>query len=64
MSSIADTAIIPMQDVLGLGSGAKMNRPSTKSGNWRWRLDPGYHKAELVKKLKGITEANDRRRLS
>jgi 4-alpha-glucanotransferase len=60
MSSIADTAIIPMQDVLGLGAGAKMNRPSTKSGNWRWRLHPGYYKAALVKKLKGITEANDR----
>ncbi len=38
LSSVADTAIIPMQDVLGLGSAARMNAPSTASGNWRWRL--------------------------
>ncbi|OGE22847.1 MAG: 4-alpha-glucanotransferase [Candidatus Dadabacteria bacterium RIFCSPHIGHO2_12_FULL_53_21] len=64
MSSIADTAIIPMQDILGLGADAKMNRPSTKSGNWEWRLTPGCYKDELVTKLKEITEANNRGELS
>jgi 4-alpha-glucanotransferase len=64
MSSAADTAIIPMQDVLGLGAGAKMNRPSTRSGNWRWRLKPGYYKAGLTKRLKEITEASNRGELS
>ncbi len=37
-SSVADTAIIPMQDVLGLGSSARMNTPATSDGNWNWRL--------------------------
>ena len=36
--SRADVAIIPMQDVLGLGSEARMNTPGTVEGNWRWRL--------------------------
>lgn len=37
--SRADVAIIPMQDVLGLGSEARMNTPGTAEGNWRWRLE-------------------------
>lgn len=37
--SAADTAIIPAQDLLGLGSEARMNRPGTESGNWSWRLE-------------------------
>lgn len=57
MTSIADTAIFPMQDLLGLSAGAKMNRPSTKSGNWEWRLRPGYYKGELINKLREITLA-------
>lgn len=38
MMSIADTVILPMQDLLGLGEEARMNRPSTAKGNWEWRL--------------------------
>ncbi|WP_242334908.1 MULTISPECIES: 4-alpha-glucanotransferase [unclassified Anaeromyxobacter] len=38
LSSVADTAIAPMQDVLGLGSPARMNTPATLGGNWRWRM--------------------------
>jgi 4-alpha-glucanotransferase len=38
MSSPAREAIFPMQDVLGLGSAARMNRPGTGAGNWSWRL--------------------------
>jgi 4-alpha-glucanotransferase len=41
MASVADTAVVPVQDLLGLGSEARMNRPGTASGNWRWRLRPG-----------------------
>jgi 4-alpha-glucanotransferase len=37
-ASVADDAIAPMQDVLGLGSEARMNRPSTLGGNWTWRM--------------------------
>jgi 4-alpha-glucanotransferase len=38
VASVADTAIAPLQDVLGLGSAARMNRPSTLGGNWAWRF--------------------------
>jgi 4-alpha-glucanotransferase len=38
-ASVADTAIIPMQDVLGLDSRARMNLPGTAEGNWGWRFD-------------------------
>ena len=41
LASVAETAIIPVQDVLGLGSDARMNVPGRASGNWRWRLQPG-----------------------
>ncbi len=61
MRSIADTAIIPMQDILGLGADAKMNRPSTKSGNWEWRLTPGCYQEDLAAKLREITETSNRR---
>jgi 4-alpha-glucanotransferase len=37
-SSVADTAIIPLQDVLGLDGSARMNLPGTGEGNWRWRF--------------------------
>ncbi|OHE71742.1 MAG: 4-alpha-glucanotransferase, partial [Treponema sp. GWB1_62_6] len=37
-ASVADFCVIPMQDVLGLGSEARMNTPSTIGGNWTWRL--------------------------
>lgn len=40
MRSKANLAIIPMQDILGLGAEARMNHPSTTSGNWQWRLLP------------------------
>lgn len=38
LSSVAQTTIITMQDVLGLGSSARMNIPATETGNWRWRI--------------------------
>ena len=43
ISSVAFTAIIPMQDVLGLGDDARMNKPATVAGNWGWRIgEPGF----------------------
>lgn len=41
VASVADTAIVPVQDVLGLGSEARMNVPGRASGNWRWRMPAG-----------------------
>ncbi len=38
LASTANTAIIPAQDVLGLGSESRMNTPATAGGNWEWRL--------------------------
>jgi 4-alpha-glucanotransferase len=38
LGSPAQTAILPMQDVLGLGGEARMNTPGTASGNWGWRM--------------------------
>lgn len=40
MMSVAHTVIVPLQDVLGLGEEARMNRPATLSGNWEWRVLP------------------------
>jgi 4-alpha-glucanotransferase len=40
MMSVAKTVIIPLQDVLGLGEEARMNRPSVTDGNWKWRVSP------------------------
>lgn len=45
MMSVADTAIIPMQDILGLGEDARMNHPSTTEGNYQWRMLPEQMKA-------------------
>jgi 4-alpha-glucanotransferase len=36
-ASVANDAVVPLQDVLGLGSEARMNRPATLGGNWAWR---------------------------
>lgn len=41
MGSVANICIIQLQDLLGLGSMARMNRPSTAQGNWRWRFEQG-----------------------
>jgi 4-alpha-glucanotransferase len=48
-ASVAETAIVPLQDLLGLGSAARMNRPGQSGGNWRWR----YTADMLVEELAG-----------
>ena len=59
-SSVADLALIPLQDVLGLGSEARMNTPSVNGGNWRWRLAPGQLTTELAARLAHLAELTDR----
>ena len=55
-SSSAEIAIIPMQDLLGLGSEARMNIPGTIGGeNWRWRLSSQALTQELKRKLSNLT---------
>ena len=60
MASVADTVIFPAQDVLGLGSEARMNTPSVPSGNWRWRLREGSLTPELAKRLCELAEIYER----
>jgi 4-alpha-glucanotransferase len=60
MSSPATIAIIPMQDVLGLGSEARMNTPGTIHGNWKWKLPPGSLTKKTAKWLKEITRKSKR----
>jgi 4-alpha-glucanotransferase len=59
-TSAAEFALVPLQDVLGLGSDARMNTPSEDSGNWRWRLVPGQFTTELATKLACLAEVTDR----
>ncbi|MCD6561839.1 MAG: 4-alpha-glucanotransferase [Deltaproteobacteria bacterium] len=56
MMSIANTAILPVQDILGLGEEARMNRPSTTKGNWQWRLLPDQLTSPVEKRLLKMTE--------
>jgi 4-alpha-glucanotransferase len=60
MMSVADMAVIPMQDILGLGKDARMNRPATPSGNWIWRLKPGQITPAVEDKLSVMTETYGR----
>lgn len=56
MGSVAETCIIPMQDLLGLDNAGRMNTPSTVGDNWKWRMKKDAFDEDLVKKLKNITE--------
>jgi 4-alpha-glucanotransferase len=56
MMSVADTAIIPMQDLLGLGEEARMNQPARKTGNWGWRLLPQQLTESIKNELLEMTE--------
>ena len=59
LASVADLAIIPVQDYIGLGSEARLNEPSTLGNNWKWRLKDGEltheicHKARRMARLYG-----------
>ena len=56
LASVADTAIVPLQDVLGLGSEARMNRPATLGGNWRWRVREGALGRAQAERLRRLAE--------
>ena len=59
-ASVAGIAIVPMQDVLGLGSEARMNTPGTDRGNWEWRMRPGAFSARLRRRLAELTRTYER----
>jgi 4-alpha-glucanotransferase len=60
MQSVADTVLFPAQDVLGLGSEARMNTPSVAGGNWRWRVQPGALTPRLARRLQEMVALYDR----
>lgn len=60
MGSVANAAIFPIQDVLGLGNEARMNRPGTPCGNWEWRLTEGALTPGIAERLRALTETYGR----
>jgi len=60
MKSVANTVLFPMQDVLGLGSEARMNTPGTLGGNWTWRLSADSLRENDQCRLKLFTDIYDR----
>lgn len=60
LSSVCALAIVQAQDVLCLGSEARMNRPGTTRGNWSWRLEPGQLTAAHARRLRVTAEASGR----
>jgi 4-alpha-glucanotransferase len=60
LSSRASLAMVPLQDVLGLGREGRMNTPGTPHGNWRWRLEPGQLTRGHAVRLRALVEAQGR----
>ena len=59
-TSVAARAIVPLQDVLGLGGEARMNNPAEPAGNWHWRASPDAFRPELAERLRRLTELSGR----
>ncbi len=62
MESVADGCLIPLQDVLNLPTEARMNKPGTTQGNWRWRFAASALSPQIKEKLLSITESSRRSR--
>jgi 4-alpha-glucanotransferase len=60
ISSVAEDAIFPMQDVLGLGTEARMNKPASVARNWEWRLLPEQLRPELSSRLRMLNRTYGR----
>ena len=56
MMSVADTIVLTLQDVLGLGSEHRMNLPGKPDGNWAWRFTPNQLTPELTAQIRSMTE--------
>jgi 4-alpha-glucanotransferase len=59
-SSVANLSLVPLQDVLGLGSEARLNTPSVPTGNFRWRYQPGALTSQIAERLSTLAEVTDR----
>lgn len=60
MASVAQTAVFPLQDALGLGSEMRMNLPGTTGGNWTWRCLPGALTVQLADRLAALSKCYER----
>ena len=60
MTSVADVAMIPLQDVLDLGSSSRMNVPGRAAGNWGWRFRAGTTTLRIAHRLRDLTEVSGR----
>lgn len=60
VASVANTAIIPLQDILGAGSEGRMNIPNTTEGNWLWRFKAKALNKELAERLREVTKLHGR----
>jgi len=60
LQSSANTTIIPLQDVMGLGSDARMNIPATANGNWAWRFSWDMLSDDMITRLKYLTKIYNR----
>jgi 4-alpha-glucanotransferase len=60
LASVAEIAVVPLQDVLGLGSEARMNLPGTVTGNWKWRYKANALTRDLAERLGNLTTIFDR----
>lgn len=56
LASVANTAIVPLQDLLGLGTEARMNLPNSTEGNWAWRYEAGALNDKIAARLKQLSE--------
>jgi len=59
-ASVANLCVVPLQDILGLGSEARMNTPSLANGNWRWRYQPNALTNDMSERLAVLAEVTDR----
>jgi 4-alpha-glucanotransferase len=64
MTSVSDVAILPAQDLLGLGNDARMNVPGRLGRNWTWRMRDGEWTDEITARLAELTRAAGRWRES
>jgi 4-alpha-glucanotransferase len=55
LGSVAQLAMVPLQDVLGLESFARMNLPARPDGNWQWRYTPGMLTDAMQERLRELT---------
>src|SRR5262249_52935011 len=62
-TSVARRAVVPLQDVLGLGSEGRMNTPGRADGNWSWRAPADVFRPERARRLRRLAELTGRAKI-